>query len=70
MSRHRSKNQEPLTPQDKIDVFHKVLVGSELKKDVAKEMRVSAAVVAKMVREFKHAGHIERLLKREREVEL
>ena len=59
MSRHLSRKRRTLTVQEKIHAVHKVLVLKESRKDVAKEMRVSAAVVTKMVRQFKQEGHMQ-----------
>ena len=53
MSRRRSRKRKKMTPQEKIAMVHKVLVQKETRKDVAKEMRVSAAVVARVVSQFK-----------------
>ena len=59
MSRHRRNNRKSFTTQEKIAIVHKVLVSNETRKDVAKEMRVSAGVVAKLVSQFKQNGHMQ-----------
>ena len=52
-SRHRSRKSKPLTLHDKLAIVHKVLVEKEMQKDVAKEMRISAAVVTSLVKKFR-----------------
>ena len=51
-------------------MVHKVLVEKETRKDVAKEMRVSPAVVSRHVCSFKRAGHMEQLLEKVEQEEL
>ena len=46
-------------------MVHKVLVEGELRKDVAKEFRVSPSVVSRYVTKFKNAGHMQRLLQKD-----
>ena len=70
MSRHLSRKRRLLTVQEKIHAVHKVLVLMESRKDVAKEMRVSAAVVTKLVREFKKDGHLQQLIEKEEQAEV
>ena len=70
MSRHLSRKRRSLTVQEKIHAVHKVLVLMESRKDVAKEMRVSAAVVTKLVREFKKEGHLQQLIEKEEQAEV
>ena len=40
-SRRRGRKRQKLSNDDKIQIAHKALVGKELRKDVAKEMRVT-----------------------------
>ena len=70
MSRHLSRKRRLLTVQEKVHAVHKVLVLMESRKDVAKEMRVSAAVVTKLVREFKKEGHLQQLIEKEEQAEV
>ena len=70
MSRHLSRKRRTLTVQEKIHAVHKVLVLMESRKDVAKEMRVSAAVVTKLVRQFKKEGHLQQLIEKEEQAEV
>ena len=62
MSRYQIRKRKPLTPRIMVNMVHKVLVEGELRKDVAKEFRVSPSVVSRYVTKFKNAGHMQRLL--------
>jgi len=65
MSRHLSRKRRMLTLQEKIHAVHRVLVLMESRKAVAKELRVSAAVVTKLVRQFNKDGHMQLLIQSE-----
>ena len=41
-----------------IAIVHKVLVMKELRKDVAKEHRISPQAVCRLVKQFKNEGHM------------
>ena len=47
MSRYRGRKRKPLGPAAMINIVYKVLVVGELRKDVAKEFRVSPSVVSR-----------------------
>ena len=44
-SRHRSKRRGPLTIAERIDIAHRVLIGHEMHAELAREYRVTAAVI-------------------------
>ena len=48
-SRKRGRRRKPLTTDDKMQIAYKALCLKELRKDVAKEMRVSPAVVSRII---------------------
>jgi predicted transcriptional regulator len=60
-SRRKGRRRKKLTTDDKYHIAHKVLVGGELRKDVAKEMRVTPSVVSRLVCEFKDESLMSRL---------
>ena len=70
MSRYWCRQRWRLTPQEKISIVHKVLVGNEMRKDVAKEFRVSPTVVSKWVQRFKQEGHLQQLVQAEEQAEV
>ena len=43
--RHRSKRRGPLTITERIDIVHRVLIGHEKHAELAREHRVTAAVI-------------------------
>ena len=47
-----------------------MLVLKEFRKDVAKEMRVSLAVVNKLVRQFKKDGHMQNMIQSEEQLKV
>ena len=51
--RHSCRKGKPLTVHEKLDIAHKVLVENELRKDVAKEYRISYQVVNRIVDKVK-----------------
>ena len=48
-SRHRSKRRGPLTIAERIDIVHRVMIGHEKHSELAREHRVTAAVIGKVV---------------------
>ena len=52
-SRKKRRRRKPLTADDMHRIVHKCLCKKELRKDVAKEMRVSPQVVSRLVGKFK-----------------
>ena len=53
-SRKRGRRRKALTSDDKMKIVYKALVEGELRKDVAKEMRVTPQVVSRLVVAFKN----------------
>ena len=53
MSRYKRRRKKLLATSEKITIVHKVLVQNELRKDMAKEMRICPSVVSRIVRQFK-----------------
>ena len=60
-SRKRGRRRKPLTYNDKLYIVQKALVGNELRKDIAKEMRVTPSVVSRLVSQFKNESLMRRL---------
>ena len=60
-SRKRGRRRKPLTYDDKLYIVQKALVGNELRKDIAKEMRVSPNVVSRLVSQFKNESLMRRI---------
>ena len=52
-SRKRKRTRKPLSGDDLRQIAYKALCKGELRKDVAKEMRVSPQVVSRVVKRFK-----------------
>lgn len=60
-SRKKGRRRKPLSNNDKLMIVYKALTKGELRKDVAKEMRVSSSVVSKLVTAFKEQSLMDRL---------
>ena len=60
-SRKRGRRRKPLTYDDKLYIVQKALVGNELRKDIAKEMRVTPSVVSRLVSQFKNESLMRRI---------
>ena len=60
-SRKRGRRRKPLFFDDKLYIVQKALVGKELRKDIAKEMRVTPSVVSRLVSQFKNESLMRRL---------
>ena len=69
-SRKRGRKRKPLTADDKMEIVYKALCKKELRKDVAKEMRVSPQVVSRLVGKFKSERYMEEILQKEQHVDM
>ena len=69
-SRKKGRRRKPLSNNDKLMIVYKALTKGELRKDVAKEMRVSPSVVSKLVTAFKEKRLMDRLQFEEENLDL